>query len=93
MNVLAIGLYGIYALLVGINGKSGALIDNLKSDAPGFLPWAISIGVLAIANEIPSTQKIVAPFMTLLIIAFVLRNFDTLKSQFAALSSAATTSE
>lgn len=89
MNALIIGLYGIFVFMVGISGNSESLLKEVKQDAPGFLPWALSIGVLAVLNEFPQTEKIVAPFIGLLILAFVLRNFETLKKQFNDLSSMA----
>lgn len=86
MNALIIGLYGIFLLLVGVNGNQPALSAEFNKDAPGFLPWAVSIAVLAVANEVPATQKLVGPFFFLLILTFVLRNFETLRTQFNQLS-------
>ena len=82
MNILLFGIFGLYLMLVGLAGNSSALIDNFTEDANGFLPWAVSIGVLAVMYEIPLTKKMVAPFILLLALNFVLRNWDTLRSQF-----------
>jgi len=86
MSALIIGLYGIFLLLVGLSSNSSKLISEVKTDAGGFLPWAISIGVLATLYEIPQTKKLAGPFLLLLALTFVVRNFETLKTQFAELS-------
>lgn len=89
MNVLLFGLYGLFLVLVGLAGNSAALRDNFSEDAGGFLPWAMSIGVLAVMNEIPLTKKMVAPFLLLLGLNFVLRNWETLRSQYQQIASMA----
>jgi len=89
MNLIAIMAYGIYALLVGMNGNSRQLVSEFDKDAGGFLPWAISIGVIAVIWEIPATKKLAAPFLLLAVLTFVLRNFDTLRSQFNKLQAEA----
>lgn len=88
MNALIIAAYGIYVLLVGIAGNSNALVAEAQSDAPGFVPWAVSIAVLAVINEIPATHKLAAPFLTLLVLTFFLRNFETLREQFRSITGA-----
>lgn len=86
MNLMIIMAYGIYAMLVGMNWNGRKLIEEFDKDVGGFLPWAISIGVLAVIWEIPATKKLAAPFLMLAVLTFVLRNFDTLKAQFNSLS-------
>jgi hypothetical protein len=89
MNALLFALLGIYLVAVGVKGNYGPMTELLKEDAGGFLPWAIAIGTLAIFNEVPSTQKLVGPVLTLLVIAFVLTNYDRLKEQFQAIQNLA----
>ena len=89
MPALIIGLYGIYLLMVGVSGNSKVLREYASADAPGFLPWAISLGVLATMYEIPQTKKLAGPFLLLMAITFVVRNFDMLQSQFRELYSMA----
>lgn len=89
MPALIIGLYGIYLLMVGVGGNSKTLLQYASADAPGFLPWAISLGVLATINEIPATKKLAAPFLLLLAISFIVKNFEILQSQFRELYSMA----
>lgn len=81
MNGLVIGLYGLYILLVGFNGNSTTLKDKALADAPGFLPWAVSLGVLAAMYQNDATKKVAQPFMVLLILTFVLTNFAKLKDE------------
>jgi hypothetical protein len=89
MNGIILGSLGVYSLLVGFNGNGQKFIEMGTEDAKGFLPWAISAGVLAFAYEYESTKPLVAPFLVLMILGFVLRNFETLKNQLAALNNAA----
>lgn len=86
MTELIVGSYGIYLLLVGFNGHSKDLLHIAQRDAPGFLPWAISIGVLAIMYDNEYTKKIAQPLLYLLIITFIVKNFEVLKQQFNGLS-------
>lgn len=89
MNALIIGLYGIYLLLVGAKGNSKTLLQYGGADAPGFFPWAASIAILAVMYELPATKKVAEPFIFLLILTFIVRNFDKLKSEFNKLSTMA----
>ena len=81
MNGFILGLYGVYLLLVGFNGNSAEMVERLRADAPGFLPWAVSIAVLAAMYENENTRQIAKPFIFLLILTFILRNFNTLRAQ------------
>ena len=81
MNGFILGLYGVYLLLVGFNGNSQAMVKMLRADAPGFLPWAVSIAVLAAMYENENTRQIAKPFIFLLILTFTLRNFGVLEKQ------------
>lgn len=89
MNLMAIAAYGLFALLVGANGNGPKLLDELSKDSGGFLPWAISIAVIAVVWEIPQTQKLAAPFLALAVLSFVLKNWTTLQSQFSSLQTEA----
>jgi hypothetical protein len=89
MPALIIGLYGIYLLMVGVSGNAKALQQLAVADAPGFLPWAVSLGVIAVIYEIPETKRLAGPFLLLAAIAYVLRNFETLQTQFQTLYSMA----
>ena len=89
MNGIILGSLGIYVLLVGFNGNGPEAVEMATEDAKGFFQWAVAAGVLAAAYEYEYTRPIVGPFLTLAILGFILRNFDTLKNQLAALSSAA----
>lgn len=81
MNGFILGLYGVYILLVGLAGNSSKLLDLIRQDAPGFLPWAVSIAVLAVMYESDTLRPIAKPFIFLLLLTFVLSNFNDLKQQ------------
>lgn len=82
MNGLIVGVYGIYLILAGLKGNAGEVAQNVQNDAPKFLPWIVAIFVLAFVNGSSETgRKITGPFIFLLILSFVLKRFDTIKSQ------------
>lgn len=86
MNAMVIGVYGLYLILVGLKGNAGQLTTNVQNDAPKFLPWIIAIFVLAILHGSSDTgKKITSPFIGLLILTYVLKNFTTLQQQSEAL--------
>lgn len=89
MPALIIGLYGIYLLMVGVSGNAKTLQQYASADAPGFLPWAVSLGVLAVMYEVPQTKRLAGPFLLLAGVSFVVMNFERLQSQFRELYSMA----
>lgn len=89
MNGLILGLYGVYILTIGFQGKSDALLAEADKDMPGFIPWALAIVALIVMAQTEATEKLVKPFIGLLILNFVLMNFGNLKSEVSELSSMA----
>lgn len=86
MGGLTIGVYGLYLILVGLNGNAGQLSTKIQADAPKFLPWMIAIVVLAFINSSSETgRKITGPFILLLMVAFVVKRFPTLQQQTVSL--------
>ncbi len=81
MNGLILGLYGIYLIVIGVRGEVDQLQTQLGQDLPGFVPWAIAIVVLIVLAQSEATEKVVVPFVGLLILAFVLKNFGNLSSE------------
>lgn len=76
-----IGLYGIYLIFVGYKGNASTFMQMVSEDGPGFTPWLISIVVLGTAYRSDTLRPVVKPFIALLILAFVLKNWGALKSQ------------
>jgi len=89
MNGLILGLYGVYLVIVGVQGKTDELQAMLAKDMPRFIPWALSIVVLIILSQTEATAKLVKPFIFLLILNFVLMNFSNLSSEVNKLRSLA----
>lgn len=81
MNGLILGLYGVFLVAIGIQGKSSEFLDELNHDAPGFIPWALAIVALVIMAQSDATEKLVKPFIFLLILNFVLMNFGNIASE------------
>lgn len=91
MNGLILGLYGIYLIVVGVRGETDKLQAQLQVDMPGFVPWALAIVVLIILAQTEATAKVVKPFVFLLILSFVLKNFGNLSSEITKLRNIAST--
>lgn len=83
MTSLFIGLYGVYLLIVGSRGNVNALMNKLGEDGRGYIPWLFAIIVIALLNESDTLRPMVKPFIFLVILTFVLRNFPTLEKQVA----------
>lgn len=81
MTSLFVGLYGLFFLLVGINGNSRALLSAMSEDMPDYLPWLVAIIAIAILSEFEATEKLVKPFAVLLMLNFFLRNFGTIETE------------
>ena len=86
MNLIAIAAYGVFAILVGANGNAARLNEMMAEDVGGFIPWAVSIGVLSVLYEFPQTRSITGPFLLLMVLSYVLKNWTTLQSQFNELT-------
>lgn len=87
---LALGLYGVYLLLVAINGNAGPLTTQLKTDIPHFLPWLIVAAVLGAMYNEPETHEFAVMFGLIVIITFASKNLSNLKAQTSAIYAEAT---
>jgi hypothetical protein len=85
MNGFVLGLYALYLIVVGFRGNASVLMDEASKDAPAYIPWALAIAALAVMSNYETTQKVVKPFILLLILNFVLINFDNLKGELSKL--------
>lgn len=85
MNGLILGLYGVFLLVVGLQGKQDVLLAEADKDMPGFIPWALAIVALIIMAQTEATEKLVKPFIGLLILNFVLMNFGNLSNEVSKL--------
>lgn len=87
---LALGLYGLYLLLVAVNGNASELFTELRTDGGSFLPWLIVAAVLGAGYQYPQTHQFASAFLLLVVLAFFLENWPNLKSQFTAIYAKAT---
>jgi hypothetical protein len=78
---LALGLYGLFLLLVALNGNAAKLATALKADMPHFLPWLIVAGVIGALYDQPDTHDFALAFGMLVIFAFTLSQYSTLEAQ------------
>lgn len=81
MNAILLGVFGLYLIGVGFAGNADALAEQVKADAPGFVPWAFSLAVIMVLAENENTEKFAKPFLALLVLNFALRNWGTIASQ------------
>jgi hypothetical protein len=87
---LTLGLYGLYLLLVAIEGNGSKLTAQLGQDMGHFLPWLIVAAVLGGLYDFGPTQGLAGMFILLVALSFVLMNFTKLKAQFSSIYSGAT---
>lgn len=81
MTSLFLGLYGIYLIAVGAQGNAATLAQMLGEDSPRYVPWLLAIIAIAVLSQYETTEKLVKPFILLLVLNFVLMNFDTIRSE------------
>lgn len=81
MTGLFIGIYSIYLITVGVQGNAGALLSEVKTDGRGYIPWLFAIIAIALLAQNETTAKIVKPFVTLLVLNFILLNFKQIEAQ------------
>lgn len=91
MNQLIVALYGVFLVAAGLRRNGGKLLDNLTTDVPAYLPWLIAIIALALLSQNDDTKKIAAPFIILVSLNFVLRNFETIQSELTKIYNMAAT--
>lgn len=87
---LTLGLYGVYLLLVAVSGNAAQLTKMLQQDIPAFLPWLIVAAVLGALYEFGPTHAFAASFILLVLVTFLLINYQNLKAQFSGIYSGAT---
>lgn len=85
MNNLVLGLFGIYLIGATFTGNAKNLVDALREDGPGFVPWLIALGLLLALASNDKTKSFVAPFAILLALNFALGNWGTINQQLTEL--------
>jgi hypothetical protein len=88
---LTLGLYGLFLLMVAIQGNAQKLATQVTSDMGGFLPWLIVFAALGLLYDYEPTHDIATLFIILAVLSFVLKNISNLKSTFGTIYSNATT--
>lgn len=80
----ALVIFGLIFIVTGVKGTTKALGRQVVSDFSGpqsFLHWFIAIGAVGALGSVPSFRNFSRLFMTLIIVAMVIRNggvFDKL---------------
>ena len=86
MSYGLVGLYGLYLIFVGINGNSKALQGELAQDGKPFLIWILAIIILRAMYNVDVLRPMIKPFMGLIVLSFVLKNYGNLTSQINAIT-------
>lgn len=81
MNNILVGLYALYFFFTAYKGNSAKAMADIQRDAPGFMPWMLSIIVLSLLYNNEKTRKITEPFIFLIVVSFVLKNFTQIKTE------------
>lgn len=82
---LTLGIYGIWLLLVAINGNAKQLAPNLGRDIPAYVPWLIVAAVLGAGYDYEPTHSVSVLFLILVFLGFMLRNYTTVEAQAASI--------
>jgi hypothetical protein len=81
MSYGLVGLYGVYFVLVGINGNAQKLATNVQQDGRNFIPWMLAILVLRAMYASDTLRPMVKPFIGLAALTFFLRNYSKVVTQ------------
>ena len=76
-----IGLYGVYLIFIGFNGNGSKLGTAVKTDAPGFIPWLVAVYVMYFFYKNEKTHNFGVAFAWLIGIGFVVKNFDSIRTE------------
>jgi hypothetical protein len=81
MSYGLVGLYGIYLVFVGINHNTKNLVGAIESDIKPFLVWILAIIILSALYSNDKLKPIMKPFIGLVVLVFVLKNYDKIVTQ------------
>jgi hypothetical protein len=71
---------GGYLLTVAVRGNSSDLIAQAKKDS-GFLKWAVAVGVLSYAYNVPGMSEPVAVLIFIAFLALFIKNGTKIADQ------------
>lgn len=80
MSQVILLVLAVYVFMVGYHGHASQLFSQLAKDLPGFVPWLIAVtllGLLAVNHE---TGKLVKPFIALIVVAIVIKEWAKISS-------------
>lgn len=77
--------YAIYFVLAGVRGNAPAMLRELQTEKQ-FLLWIIVMLVVAALWETESGEEVAKPLAILIVLGFLIRNIQTLRTNAAALA-------
>jgi hypothetical protein len=81
MNTLTLMMYGAFLIVVVTKGNGNRLVSQLERDAPGFVPVLFALIVLAALQSSENARPFVGPFITLALIAAILKKWPQISGQ------------
>lgn len=78
--------FALYFILVGVRGNAPALFAELANEKQ-FLLWIIVMLVVAALWESENAEQVAKPLAALIVMGFLIRNIQTLRTNAAALGS------
>lgn len=86
MGTILTILYGIYFIMVGIEGNADEFFTDITQETQ-FIYWLIAFFIIAGLWESPVAEKVAKPMALLIVIGFLLsnNNYTTIKNNFDAL--------
>lgn len=77
MTSIAALVYGAFLILVGMRGNAAQLVTELGKEGR-FVYWILLLFIIAALWETPVGAGVARPLIVLVIVAFLLRNWQTL---------------
>lgn len=80
MSQVILLVLAVYVFMVGYHGHATLLFSQLAKDLPGFVPWLIAVTLLGLLAANQETGKLVKPFIALIIVAIVIKNWTKISN-------------
>lgn len=77
MNAILAILYGVFLILVGVRGNGIALAGALSREGQ-FIYWVLVLLVVAALWETETGAQVARPLAFLIVVGFLLRNWQTI---------------
>ena len=80
MTQYLLAVVAIYLIAVGFQGNGEKMLDKTATVGEGFLAWVVIIGAIGLLGMSQQTEKLAYPIFGLMLLAMVLRDYQTIGS-------------